>query len=596
MYICTMKLKGVCFYTFLAVLLVVPQYVFGGWIHNIDSIDRLYVKNADSALKQIKELGEYCEKTGWKTCSRSRYHIVYSYICGSKQMAPQNLNHAFAALECSISENDTANHLMALELICDIYADMDVTYNTAKYAHEMFTIADGNSKWSYYISKSKVYQAAAALASGRPLNVVIKYLNEADDVMKDCTEPYAECNRNIVRWATLMARADACQKRGRYDMAYHYLKMDKFFLDSLKAKTKQRHVDLGMDDSAFDLRTMKVNACLCLPSFMLGKQDEAEKCFDVVVRRQRKYSMDVGNIVAMASYLEKSRQWIRLSHFLHDNADYGRKSEETIELMKLHFEACVFLNDKPGEMRFLHGIENLSDTLRTWRDMYAEEEMEAVAGIQRMKSTIGQQQKEIKERQMIAELLSVILILTATIITAVSYFLVRQRRDNRYLYHQVVEMNQEKRRLLSVISTPEVGSDRTDGKEEDDKVMDEKSNLTNETSLVRDVKEYLLEDGNYTNCNIAPTDIAAHFNVTRQTLDKTMKNVMGITASDFITDLRLNHSCHLLENTNDTIYSIALDAGFSSERTFMRVFKQKYNITPTTYRNVGKKVKADDEG
>ncbi|WP_368257209.1 helix-turn-helix domain-containing protein, partial [Blautia wexlerae] len=47
----------------------------------------------------------------------------------------------------------------------------------------------------------------------------------------------------------------------------------------------------------------------------------------------------------------------------------------------------------------------------------------------------------------------------------------------------------------------------------------------------------------------------------------------------------LNYACHRLENTSDSITNICLDSGFESQRTFNRVFKERYKISPSDYRS-----------
>ena len=46
-----------------------------------------------------------------------------------------------------------------------------------------------------------------------------------------------------------------------------------------------------------------------------------------------------------------------------------------------------------------------------------------------------------------------------------------------------------------------------------------------------------------------------------------------------------NYACHRLENTSDSITNICLDSGFESQRTFNRVFKERYKISPSDYRS-----------
>lgn len=48
---------------------------------------------------------------------------------------------------------------------------------------------------------------------------------------------------------------------------------------------------------------------------------------------------------------------------------------------------------------------------------------------------------------------------------------------------------------------------------------------------------------------------------------------------------RLEYARSLLECTNWSVIEICMDAGFESQRTFNRVFLEKYRATPREYRN-----------
>ncbi|MBP3544223.1 MAG: helix-turn-helix transcriptional regulator, partial [Lachnospiraceae bacterium] len=55
--------------------------------------------------------------------------------------------------------------------------------------------------------------------------------------------------------------------------------------------------------------------------------------------------------------------------------------------------------------------------------------------------------------------------------------------------------------------------------------------------------------------------------------------------SRYVNGVRLNYAASALENTSDSITTICLEAGFESQRTFNRVFKERYKLTPREYRN-----------
>ena len=53
----------------------------------------------------------------------------------------------------------------------------------------------------------------------------------------------------------------------------------------------------------------------------------------------------------------------------------------------------------------------------------------------------------------------------------------------------------------------------------------------------------------------------------------------------YVNGVRLNYAVAALENTQDTITNICFECGFESQRTFNRVFKERYKISPSDYRN-----------
>jgi two-component system response regulator YesN len=59
---------------------------------------------------------------------------------------------------------------------------------------------------------------------------------------------------------------------------------------------------------------------------------------------------------------------------------------------------------------------------------------------------------------------------------------------------------------------------------------------------------------------------------------------MGVTFTDYVVQLRVQHACKLLEMTNYRSYRISLECGFSDPSYFNRVFCAQMNMTPQTYR------------
>ncbi|MCX4267533.1 MAG: AraC family transcriptional regulator [Lachnospiraceae bacterium] len=53
----------------------------------------------------------------------------------------------------------------------------------------------------------------------------------------------------------------------------------------------------------------------------------------------------------------------------------------------------------------------------------------------------------------------------------------------------------------------------------------------------------------------------------------------------YLNEIRLDYACALLEHTNQSITEICMESGFGSQRTFNRVFREYYRVTPKAYRD-----------
>lgn len=68
-------------------------------------------------------------------------------------------------------------------------------------------------------------------------------------------------------------------------------------------------------------------------------------------------------------------------------------------------------------------------------------------------------------------------------------------------------------------------------------------------------------------------------------LSRYFKGIVGMSFNAYANNYRLNHAGYLLKNSTEPIIQCALDSGFVSLRSFNRNFKQRFNLTPTEYRN-----------
>lgn len=66
-----------------------------------------------------------------------------------------------------------------------------------------------------------------------------------------------------------------------------------------------------------------------------------------------------------------------------------------------------------------------------------------------------------------------------------------------------------------------------------------------------------------------------------------LKQNIGITLKDLITNYKIEHSKDMLKFTDKSISYITDECGFASEVTFYRIFKKEVGVTPNDYRQSG---------
>ncbi len=82
-------------------------------------------------------------------------------------------------------------------------------------------------------------------------------------------------------------------------------------------------------------------------------------------------------------------------------------------------------------------------------------------------------------------------------------------------------------------------------------------------------------------------DVAKAAHMSRWHFQRMFRALTGDTVKCYIRTRRLSHSIDSLINTDISILDIALTAGYDSQESFTRAFKQNFNIAPGKFRNTG---------
>lgn len=73
--------------------------------------------------------------------------------------------------------------------------------------------------------------------------------------------------------------------------------------------------------------------------------------------------------------------------------------------------------------------------------------------------------------------------------------------------------------------------------------------------------------------------------ISKYVLSRMFAKTFHCNFSKYVNGVRLNHAQALLQDSKESITNIALDCGFESQRTFNRVFRERYKMTPREFRN-----------
>ncbi|MFD1955896.1 helix-turn-helix domain-containing protein [Paenibacillus thailandensis] len=103
----------------------------------------------------------------------------------------------------------------------------------------------------------------------------------------------------------------------------------------------------------------------------------------------------------------------------------------------------------------------------------------------------------------------------------------------------------------------------------------------NETTTIGDIVAYIKQ---HYQLDLSLQDIAGRFHVSREYVSRKFKQEYGITLTDFITELRMDHAKRLMLNPQLKIAQIAEMVGFHDEKYFSKVFKKLTGLSPSAYR------------
>jgi len=174
--------------------------------------------------------------------------------------------------------------------------------------------------------------------------------------------------------------------------------------------------------------------------------------------------------------------------------------------------------------------------------------------------------------------LAAILVLVASIAVITILNSQRLRRKNRSLFERLKDHDtqiKEINRLRTLLKERPAVVENGSGKEK------------NGDDLYTHLSELMEKQKAYSDTKLTRKSLADKLYTNEKYLRQTIMQQTGLTFTEYITGIRLNHARQLLLCTDPkyTSQEIAHECGFGGVSTFYRLFKNYYGVTPEQFRN-----------
>ena len=185
---------------------------------------------------------------------------------------------------------------------------------------------------------------------------------------------------------------------------------------------------------------------------------------------------------------------------------------------------------------------------------------------------------EIDRQQRIAantQLFAVICVasLLFILVLFLSYSYMRQRQRNRLLVEKLHDYDRR-------VETAEKN-------EESEQASD--CSDSGDSALMTMIEAYMRREKPFSDPSFGRKQLAAAMKSSVGTVARCIRESRCMTVHSLVNAFRLDESRHLLEDSEMTLAEIASAVGFGTTRTFQRIFKENYSMSPSQYRDISRK-------
>lgn len=547
-------------------------------IYHIDSIAKLFYIDPFSAMERIDSLYSYCEAYGYKNCSRAKLEAFRCKFFLETQDNANAMKSAFACInaESDDPESDRTWKLLSLSSVCHQYIKVQNWFFVSKYLIDLDEMAKEGEESCYYQCVSSLLKALMLTMQNKP-DEAMAMIDGMPDVLANDSSAKAPERAILIKCRALQYRGCVNGFSGRY------------------AECRENHEDLiellsgsergNIDDytaNGYLLYSYSYLGNLCSHT---GDFEAADRYYDLAMRNRTNLPFYDKSTRSMADYLYNRGRYEELDSLLLPVLDSERSStailHEIDHLYKLRIRSLykrgLYKEAAPWVERFMNAtLELFLEKGRSGMDIFMFAYEAEVAKVKML-----EQEKMLYKADIRVRTLVVLLLLSAVIALGFWLLFKMKQRDNRFLYDRVNEVN----RAYEKLSQAMIVSHDEEKKGED---VNNKERLTynKERLTYNRVHKFLTEDKRFLDCLLSADDVQRECGVSYSTMNRHLSELTGMTFNAYLNHLSLEFACKLLSDTDKTVDVVAQESGFATNRTFMRQFKDKYNLSPTQFRNI----------
>ena len=105
---------------------------------------------------------------------------------------------------------------------------------------------------------------------------------------------------------------------------------------------------------------------------------------------------------------------------------------------------------------------------------------------------------------------------------------------------------------------------------------------TMDRQLLKNIEQYVLQNMSRGQINLE--EMANAMGMGRVPFFHKVRNLTSKTPAELVRDMRLKHACILLKRTNINMSELAVNVGFMTAENFIKIFKEKFGLSPLEYR------------